>query len=89
MKVACVRGNLQPTYCFLEKCIQLYETIMVRHGLMVVGDPYAGKSSIIAVLAEAMSAIKDDPKYVNVQRYFVNPKSITQNQLYGVFDMDT
>lgn len=89
MKAACVRGNLQPTYCFLEKCIQLYETIMVRHGLMVVGDPYAGKSSIIQVLAEAMSAIKDDPKYVNVQRYFVNPKSITQNQLYGVFDMDT
>jgi len=89
MKAACVRGNLQPTYCFLEKCIQLYETIMVRHGLMVVGDPYAGKSSIIQVLAEAMSAIKDDPKYVNVQRFFVNPKSITQNQLYGVFDMDT
>jgi hypothetical protein len=36
-----------------------------------------------------MSSIKDDPKYVNVLRYFVNPKSITQNQLYGVFDMDT
>lgn len=50
---------------------------MVRHGLMVVGDPYAGKSSIILVLAEAMSAIKDDPKFVNVQRFFVNPKSIT------------
>jgi dynein heavy chain len=89
MKAACTRGNLQPTPCFLEKCVQLYETIMVRHGLMVVGDPYAGKSSIIAVLAEAMSSIKDDPKYVNVQRHFVNPKSITQNQLYGVFDMDT
>lgn len=62
---------------------------MVRHGLMVVGDPYAGKSSVIKVLQQAMSMIKDDPKFVNVQTFFVNPKSITQNQLYGVFDMDT
>jgi len=37
---------------------------MVRHGLMVVGDPYAGKSSVINTLAEAMSSIKDDPKHV-------------------------
>jgi dynein heavy chain len=50
---------------------------MVRHGLMVVGDPYAGKSSIIKVLQEAMSSIKGDPKFVNVLTYFVNPKSIT------------
>lgn len=62
---------------------------MVRHGLMVVGDPYAGKSTVIKILQEAMSSIKDDPEYVNVQTFFVNPKSITQNQLYGVFDIDT
>lgn len=62
---------------------------MVRHGLMVVGDPYAGKSSIIKVLQEAMSSIKNDSKFVNVLAYYVNPKSITQNQLYGVVDMDT
>jgi len=62
---------------------------MVRHGLMVVGDPYAGKSSVIKTLQEAMSNIKDDPNFVNVMTHYVNPKSITQNQLYGVFDMDT
>jgi dynein heavy chain len=89
MKNACKKFNLQPKDIFLEKCIQLYETIMVRHGLMVVGDPYAGKSSVIKVLQEAMSSIKNDPKFVNVLTYFCNPKSITQNQLYGVFDLDT
>jgi dynein heavy chain len=50
MKEACKKFNLQAKEIFLEKCIQLYETIMVRHGLMVVGDPYAGKSSVIKVL---------------------------------------
>ena len=89
MKESCIANNLQPKDIFIEKCIQLYETIMVRHGLMVVGDPYAGKSSIIKVLQQAMSWIKDDPNFVNVLTYFVNPKSVTQNQLYGVFDMDT
>jgi dynein heavy chain len=89
MSNACVANNVQPKAIFLEKCIQLYETIMVRHGLMVVGDPYAGKSSVIKVLSTAMSNVKNDPKFVNVQCFFVNPKSITQNQLYGVFDMDT
>lgn len=62
---------------------------MVRHGLMVVGDPYAGKSTVIKTLQDAMSNIKDDPDFVNVQTFFVNPKAITQNQLYGVFDIDT
>jgi dynein heavy chain len=62
---------------------------MVRHGLMVVGDPYAGKTTVIKILQQAMSSIKDDPKFVNVQTHFVNPKAITQNQLYGVFDLDT
>ena len=61
----------------MDKCIQLYETIMVRHGLMVVGDPYAGKSSVIKCLKQAMSLIKDDPNFVNVENHFVNPKSIT------------
>ena len=77
MKDSCEKNNLQAKDIFIEKCIQLYETIMVRHGLMVVGDPYSGKSSIIKVLQEAMSSIKDDPKFVNVLTYYVNPKSIT------------
>jgi len=46
---------------------------------MVVGDPYAGKSCVIRTLQEAMSMIKDDPKFVNVIPFFVNPKAITQN----------
>lgn len=39
--------GLQPHPYFLDKIIQLYEMIVVRHGLMVVGEPFAGKTSAI------------------------------------------
>lgn len=42
--------NLQGTPYVIDKIIQLYEMICVRHGLMVVGDPFAGKTSAITVL---------------------------------------
>lgn len=89
MMKACEQMNLQPKKEFLGKCIQLYETICVRHGLMVVGKSFAGKSCVIKVLQKAISSIKDHPDFNNVLTYFVNPKSITQNQLYGFSDPDS
>ena len=78
--------GLQQTHNFINKCIQLYETIMVRHGLMVVGRGYAGKSSIIKCLQRAYSKIKDEPYFEPVQIYYINPKSLISSQLYGNFD---
>ena len=37
---------------FKTKIIQLYETIQVRHGLMVVGEPFGGKSTILQILRD-------------------------------------
>ena len=78
MTDSCKKVNLTPKGEFLNKCIQLYETIMVRHGLMVVGGAYSGKTKVIDVLKLAMSNIKDDPLFVNVQTTFINPKSVMQ-----------
>jgi dynein heavy chain len=44
LKEQAVLHNLQPKDEFITKCIQLYETICVRHGLMVVGKAFSGKS---------------------------------------------
>ena len=49
---------------------------MVRHGLMVVGKSFSGKSKVIRTLQKAMSIIKDDPNFVNVLSYYINPKSV-------------
>ena len=74
---------------------------MVRHGLMVVGDAYGllvwflyklmtfrlcGKSCILKVLAEAMTRTATEK---SVEVCTMNPKSITQGQLYGSFDDNT
>jgi len=39
---------------FVTKIFQLIETIMVRHGLMVVGTAQTGKTVLIKTLARAL-----------------------------------
>lgn len=85
----CEEMNLQPVESFLTKVIQTYEMMIVRHGFMLVGDPMAGKTNTLKVLAKVLSKLKNitNSRYCqNVQMGIVNPKSITMGQLYGAFD---
>lgn len=66
MTEVCKIKNLQPKPEFLKKCIELYETICVRHGLMVVGGAFSGKSKVITVLKDAFGRIQDNPNFVPV-----------------------
>ena len=54
LRAACKAANLQVTPVFMEKAHQLYEMVLVRHGLMVVGYSFAAKTSIYRVLAAAL-----------------------------------
>ena len=93
IKLACENRGLQCVRYFIEKCIQLYEMIVVRHGLMVVGPSMGGKSESIYVLQEALTMLKKDDiqgeRYEAVELHYLNPKSITMGQLYGQFDPNT
>ena len=86
----CEKHNLKAKDDFIHKCIQLYETTCVRHGLMVVGKAFSGKSTVIRTLGKAITSLKNkDTMGEEVERYYINPKSITLGQLYGFNDLDT
>lgn len=44
IKINLEKRNLQNTPWFMDKIIQVYEMILVRHGLMIVGEPLSGKT---------------------------------------------
>lgn len=84
----CQDMNLQCTDYFLEKIQQLYEMILVRHGLMITGLPFGGKTSAYRVLSVALGKLCDrgEMNETHVIYAVINPKSLTMGQLYGEFD---
>lgn len=80
--------NLQPVDGFLLKIIQTFEMMIVRHGFMLVGDPFGGKTSVLYTLADALTLMYEwgDPNGAVTKYCTINPKSISLNQLYGSFD---
>ena len=73
--------------------IQLYEMIIVRHGLMLVGAPFSGKSVGLKLLAGALTDLHAEGKqgtlFEKVEMRVINPKSVTMGQLYGEVDKAT
>ena len=59
----CKKMNLQNVEKFNIKVIQLYDTIQVRHGLMIVGPTGGGKTSNYKVLQMAMTSLKGEGNY--------------------------
>lgn len=87
---ACHNQRLMPEEYFWDKVVQIYDMMVVRHGFMIVGLPFAGKSSAWKILAEVLGILHDrfpsDKRWSKVLPILQNPKSITMGQLYGMFD---
>ena len=75
---------LQAHPTWVNKCIQLYETYLVRHGIMLVGPSGGGKSSIEECVAGALSITGSKH-----QIWRMNPKAITAPQMFGRLDPAT
>ncbi|CCW70441.1 unnamed protein product [Phytomonas sp. Hart1] len=83
LQVTCRRKNIQLTKYFEEKIRQTYEMICVRHGMMIVGYSYGGKTKVLQCLSEGLTEMEASGKELRTRMVTINPKSITMAQLYG------
>ncbi|KAF0975040.1 hypothetical protein FDP41_005793 [Naegleria fowleri] len=91
LKEATDHFGISLTPVFNEKCLQLYETTILRHGVMLVGATGGGKTLCYKTLAYALTSLSKTHKedFHQVHYSVINPKSVTMEQLYGEYDKNT
>lgn len=77
--------KLVPNQRWVEKALQLYQVMTLRHGVMLVGPSGSGKSSAWRVLLEALEQVDGTKGDAHV----IDPKSLSKEHLYGVLDNTT
>ena len=72
----------QLSYTCIHACSQ------VRHGFMLVGGPFSGKTKVLEVLADTLTLLNTRGQMEEFKTTFrvVNPKAITMGELFGQFD---
>ena len=90
IEAATMDSGLQLQASCILKVLQLYDTLNVRFGVMLVGPTGGGKTSCYQSLQRAMTALRQsgstNPEMQMVHTYILNPKCISMGELYGEFN---
>jgi dynein heavy chain len=82
-----VEKKMVPQDNFILKCIQLFETFLVRFGVMLVGATGSGKTRVYECLEDTMNHMREnnskDKVYQMVKKIILNPKAISMDEMYG------
>ena len=91
IREALTAAGLQQEEHTISKCKHTYETMITRHGNMLVGSTLGGKSTAWKTLSEAKTRLHKAgvEGYEKVQYFVINPKSISMDELYGAYDLTT
>ncbi|BFZ25685.1 hypothetical protein BsWGS_28724 [Bradybaena similaris] len=85
-----IAKGLQVVENQIIKVIQFFETMIVRHGVMLVGPTGGGKTTIYQILAQTLENLHTNKSgnefYQPVHTFVLNPKAITMEELYGGVD---
>jgi len=82
IKIAVENAGLVHHASWVLKVVQLYETSLVRHGIMLSGPTGGGKTRIIEILQTALSAVQN----IVYKQARLNPKAIRAEEMYGETD---
>lgn len=93
IRARCAKKKLQATPWFVHKIQQLYQMLHTKHAVMLVGGTLSGKTTAWQTLADTLKDVRLDEKAktreYDVTCRIINPKAVSNANLFGDFDADT
>lgn len=59
IREVCAGAGLRANTYFMDKVQQVYETMRVRHGFMLIGNPIGGKTVALRTLSKALAIMNE------------------------------
>lgn len=97
--------RLQKCPAQLEKVLHLFNTLNIRHGVILIGPTCGGKSTVRKILQKSLSLFENENeceifdtscklhegknKVTAVDEIVISPKSCSLDELYGYLDADS
>lgn len=86
-----VQKGLMVVPAIVDRILQLYDTLRVRHGVMIVGPTGSAKTTSYEILSAALTKLREagnsNQDYQKIQTYVLNPKvGIVNRENYDRLD---